>query len=114
MIPFNQGFIIKAKCKETELFNQSENNLDERVSLGNRSRESLREKLSICNSESFHGPPALVSPVSTGRGSLPGAGSDIPKILVHTLGREETIESTLSSENQNSDFSQICGLEHIL
>lgn len=83
---------------------KSENNIEERVSLGNRSRESLRdragEKLSIGKSDSFpcHPPPAprprntsLASPVSNN-------GAEIPRILVHTFGREETVESTLSTD----------------
>jgi len=85
---------------------QGENNLDEKGSLGNYSRESLREKLSV--SDSFHGhvslplvratssPPvtSVTSPVSLTGSDIP----EIPRILVHALGREETIESTLSSD----------------
>ena len=79
--------------------------MDEKGSLGNYSRESLREKLSV--SDSFHGHvslplapaptppvPSLVSPVSLNGSDIP----EIPRILVHSLGREETIESTLSSD----------------
>jgi len=83
---------------------KSENNIEERVSLGNRSRESLRdrtgEKLGIGKSDSFPCPPppvprprntSLASPVSSN-------GAEIPRILVHTFGREETVESTLSTD----------------
>ena len=68
----------------TESRPQSENNIEERVSLGNRSRESLRdragEKLSIGKSDSFpcHPPPAprprntsLASPVSNNGAEIP-------------------------------------------
>lgn len=78
---------------------QSEHNTDtERLSLGSRSRESLRDKLSICNSESFPAAPLPApAPAPPRAVTSPGPG-DIPRILVHSLGREETMESTLSSD----------------
>ena len=71
-----------------------QNDLNGEGSLGNRSRESLKEKMSICNSESIHGPPGLTSPVSIA--SL--NNQEIPKILVHSLGRGETVETTVSAD----------------
>lgn len=71
----------------TESRSQSENNIEERVSLGNRSRESLRdrtgEKLSIGKSDSFPCPPppaprprntSLASPVSSNGAEIPRWG----------------------------------------
>ena len=98
--------IVLYPIKSLFVFLQGENNLDEKGSLGNYSRESLREKLSV--SDSFHGhvslplvratssPPvtSVTSPVSLTGSDIP----EIPRILVHALGREETIESTLSSD----------------
>ena len=64
---------------------QSDPNLDyDKAS--KTSRESFRGRASQGN------PEQVTSPVSL-------AGTEIPKILVHTFTREETVESTLSSEN---------------
>ena len=52
------------------------------------SHESLRGRPSQGNSEQ------VTSPVSL-------AGTEIPKILVHTFTREETVESTLSTSENN-------------
>ena len=66
---------------------QSDPNLDyDKAS--KTSRESFRGRASQGTGEQ------LTSPVSVG-------GTEIPKILVHTFTREETVESTLSSENNN-------------
>ena len=64
---------------------QSDPNLDyDKAS--KTSRESFRGRASQGTGEQ------LTSPVSVG-------GTEIPKILVHTFTREETVESTLSGEN---------------
>ena len=64
---------------------QSDPNLDyDKAS--KTSRESFRGRQSQGN------PEQLTSPVSV-------SGPEIPKILVHTFTREETVESTLSGEN---------------
>ena len=53
-----------------------------------------QDKVSKASRESFRDILPLTSSVSL-------SGTEIPKILVHTFTREETVESTLSSENNN-------------
>ena len=51
-----------------------------------------QDKVSKTSRESFRDILPLTSSVSL-------SGTEIPKILVHTFTREETVESTLSGEN---------------